>query len=515
MKNLTHLRYLGGNLLLALFGGLLSSQAYPDTGLWIAIFPAVALILVAIIRSSPRQSLGVGFIGGLAWYASQIPWMTAYLGPVPWLALSILEALIFAAGAYLINVAYVFFKRSHHTLWSNTLLALSVSSLWTAREWVSSNWPYGGFPWSTVAMSQSDSPFAGIAYWGGQTAISFSLVFATALIVFGYRELNPAHWHGSLTAVLVFLVFAIPALTPLNTNAEAGWLNVAAVQGNANAGLFANETPGTILKNHLDASKPLLSATNKPNVVIWPENAADLSPLSNFDAQWSVTRFVDELKTPLIFGTITSRGQDFFNSSVLWQPRIGPTDYYDKKRPVPFAEYVPDRAFWSLIDPEQIALIAKGYTFGTRDGIFELKQGRVGVMICFEVAVADISRDLVKQGAKLIVVQTNNSDFGHTNESAQQLAIAKLRAIETGRAVVNISTVGISALIYPNGAVSQSLPSFKAGILQSSLPLRTSITPAMAFGPSLDEVINFSAIAQSLFLVWLRFVYRRKKKHNG
>jgi apolipoprotein N-acyltransferase len=514
MSKASHIRYVGVNHALGLVGGLLSSQAYPNSGLWFMIFPAVALILIGIVRSSPRQSLGVGFAAGLAWYASQIPWMTAYLGPTPWLALSTLEALIFAAGAYLLNVAYLFFKRGQHTMWSNTLLSLSVASLWTAREWVASNWPYGGFPWSTVAMSQSESPFAGIAYWGGQTAISFTLVFATALLVFGYRELNPAHWHGSLTMTLLFVVVAIPALTPLSTVPQAGTINVAAVQGNANAGLFSNEAPGTFLKHHLDASAPLLKSASKPDVIVWPENAADINPLANFDAEWTIRRFVDEAATPLIFGTITHRSSNFYNSSILWQPRIGPTDFYDKKRPVPFAEYVPDREFWSKIDPEQIALIGKGYNFGTRDGIFELKQGRVGVMICFEVAVADISRDLVRDGATLLVVQTNNADFGRTNESAQQLAIAKLRAIETGRAVVNISTVGISALIFPNGAVLSELQSFEPGIMQANLPLRTEITPAVAFGPSLDLVINFSAIAQALFLVWLRFVYRREQKRG-
>ena len=501
-------------LLFGIAGGLLSSQAYPNANLWIAIFPAISLVLYAIVVVSPAKSLLIGFFAGLSWYASQIPWMTAYLGPTPWLALSILEALIFAAGAYLINVAYLFFRRSQHTIWSNMILSLSIASLWTAREWVASHWPYGGFPWSSVAMSQSASPFAGIAFWGGQDAITFALVFITALVVFGWRELNPKHWHGSLTATLVLIVILVPALTPLETNSESGEINVAAVQGNANAGLFANEEPGSILQNHLDASAELLKSTNKPDVVIWPENAADLNPLGNFDAQWAVTRFVDNMKVSLIFGTITSRDNDIYNSSILWQPRIGATDYYDKKRPVPFAEYVPDRDFWRLLDREQIDLIARGYTFGTRDGIFVVKQGKLGVMICFEIAIPELSHDLVRQGAQLLVVQTNNADFGRTNESAQQLAIAKLRAIETGRAVVNISTVGISALIFPNGVVSQELPSFKAGVMQHSLPLRTSLTPAIILGDIGSVINNFSALAQALFLLWLRTMHRRKVRRE-
>ena len=514
MKIFSRFRDSLGNLTLGVLGGLLSSQAYPDAGIWLAIFPAIALILVAITRSSPKGAILVGFFSGFAWYASQIPWMTAYLGPVPWLALSTLEALVFAVGAYFINLAHLLFKRSQHTMWSNLALGLSFGSLWTAREWVANHFPYGGFPWSSVSMSQSASPFAGLAFWGGQTVITFSLVLLTSLITFGFRELNPKHWHGSLTAALVFTIIALPALTPLATAAQQGTLKVAAVQGNANAGLFANERPGTILQNHLDASAPLLKQKTKPDIIIWPENAADLNPLANFDAEWAVTRFVDQGKTPLILGTITSRGDNYFNSSVLWEPRVGPVDFYDKKRPVPFAEYVPDRAFWSLIDPEQIALVAKGYTFGTRDGIFHVADTKLGVMICFEVAIPEISRDLVLDGAQLLVVQTNNADFGHTNESTQQLAIAKLRAIETGRAVVNISTVGKSALIFPNGALLNQLPSFEAGILQGDLPLRSAITPAILFGQTIDTVINYSAFAQVAFLIWLRFWFKRRRGHS-
>jgi apolipoprotein N-acyltransferase len=507
------LRHLVLPVLTGISGGLLSSQAFPDSNIWFAIFPALALILFGVTAVSPRASLLVGFLAGLTWYASQIPWMTAYLGPVPWLALSTLEALIFAVGGYCLNLAHLFFKRHEHTMWSTTVLALAVASIWSAREWLAYHIPYGGFPWSSVAMSQSASPFAGIAYWGGQTAITFALVFLTALLLFGWRELNPRQWHGSLTAVLVAAVVLFPALTPLEIEADAGALKIAAVQGNANAGLFANEEPGSILKNHLDASAELITDKVRPAVIIWPENAADLNPLGNADSAWAITRFVDQSKVPLIFGTITSRGNKFFNSSILWQPRIGATDFYDKKRPVPFAEYVPDRAFWRMLAPDLIDMVSWGYEFGKRDGIFEVNGHKLGVMICFEVAIDEIPRDLVRSGAQLLVVQTNNSDFGKTNESTQQLALAKLQAIATGRAVVNISTVGTSALIYPNGAVSAQLPAFEAGTLRGELPLRTQVTPATLYADSLNLVINSSALAQVLFLVWLRINKRRQQAH--
>jgi apolipoprotein N-acyltransferase len=478
--------------LFGLAGGLISSMAYPDNSIWVAIFPATALMLYAISSSSAKQSLVVGLVTGFTFYASQIPWMTVYLGPVPWLALSTLEAIIFAVGAWAINR----FFRTRRTQ-APIITAAGVAILWVAREWLACNFPYGGFPWSRLALSQSNSPLANWVYWGGISWLSFIIVFATVLVMLTWTsKLRPAYWPTSPVALILVLIFLVPQLTPTSTKSKADTIDVAAVQGNANAGLFANPKPGSILKNHLDASKQLLATKQKPDVLIWPENAADQNPLNQGLAKTQVRNFVDEVNAPVIFGTITSRGQNIYNSSILWLPNIGPVDWYDKKRPVAFGEFVPDREFFRLLAPDLIDLIPRGYSFGTRDGIFELPKldTKLGTMICFEVAVDDITRDLVQQGAELLVVQTNNSDFGTTNESAQQLAIAKLRAIEGGRVVVNISTVGLSAIVLPSGEVIDSLEAYKPGLMRQHLELLVDKTPAMLFGGSIDLIINFAAL---------------------
>lgn len=494
-------------IVLSLFGitgGIISSMAYPDNAIWFAIFPATALMIHAITAATTKTSWIVGLFTGFSFYASQIPWMTVYLGPVPWLALSVLEAAIFSIGALAINLSW-------HTKilrQSPILRSAAIASLWVAREWLACNFPYGGFPWSRLSLSQSNSPLANWVFWGGDSLLSFVIVFVTVLIMLTWaKQLKPTNWAMSPVAAIVAMVFVVPLITPTNGAAEDGKIDIAAVQGNANAGLFANPQPGSILTNHLSASKPLLRQKS-PDVVIWPENAADQNPLENSSAKARIASFTSKLNTPLIFGTITSRGGEIYNSSILWKPNVGAVDWYDKKRPVAFGEFVPDREFYRLLAPDLIDLIPRGYSFGTRDGIFQVptenhSSVNLGTMICFEVAVDDITRDLVRQGAQLLLVQTNNSDFGTTNESAQQLAIAKLRAIESGRAVVNISTVGLSAVIMPTGEVVNSLPSYQAGLMRNNLPLRSSLTPAMAVGGYVDVVNNFSALGQLLVIFWI------------
>jgi len=211
----------------------------------------------------------------------------------------------------------------------------------------------------------------------------------------------------------------------------------------------------------------------------------------------------------LIFGTVTKRDK-LFNTSVLWLPKKGVADWYDKTRPVPFAEYVPDRAFWSKIAPDLIGLLDYDFAPGKRDGIFKLGDKSAGTLICFEIAVDQVSRQLVNGGAEVIFSQTNNSDFGKSDEAYQQLAIARLRAIETGRALVNISTVGPSAVFLPDGSAQNYLSAYKRGFMVDTVPLRTSKTPAMFMTEPLE--LGFAAVALVLSLLLLASKTKRRLK---
>jgi apolipoprotein N-acyltransferase len=361
-------------------------------------------------------------------------------------------------------------------------------------------------------------------YFGGQSLLTFVIALICALAVTWTFEVRASGWRTAASAysiALTIVLVALPVSTNLPTSAENGSLVIAAVQGNANAGLFANAERGSILRNHLEATKLIPSKANGQNIdlVVWPENASDINPLGDAAAGNTIRRLVDDkLKVPLIFGTITRRGDELFNSSIFWQPGVGATDWYDKKRPVPFAEYVPDRDFWYSLAPDLIGMISHGYTFGTRDGIFDLGARPLGVLICFEIAIDDISRDLVNSGAQVILSQTNNSDFGHSDETFQQVAIAKLRAIETGRAVVNDSTVGVSAVFGPDGTVLDQLPTFEPGVMVTKVPLRTSVTPAMAIGSSLDLAVNLAAgllISLSISRKPLRRLVSRRERESA
>ncbi|NDD25722.1 MAG: apolipoprotein N-acyltransferase [Actinobacteria bacterium] len=235
--------------------------------------------------------------------------------------------------------------------------------------------------------------------------------------------------------------------------------------------------------------------------MVWPENSSDLDPLNNTEARTLISDFVTkELKAPLLFGNKTFRGSDFFNEVDLWLPETGLADWYDKKRPVPFGEYVPNRDFFMALAPDMIGLIGWDMSPGQRDGIFRVRENDlVGSLICFEVTIDELHYDLIDQGASALMVQTNSSDFGKSVQGVQLAAISRMRAIETGRTVVSISTVGVSGIYGPDGTVISELESFKPGAMVADIQLRSDKTPAMIYG----RFIEPTAFALTLLLSFM------------
>jgi apolipoprotein N-acyltransferase len=131
-------------------------------------------------------------------------------------------------------------------------------------------------------------------------------------------------------------------------------------------------------------------------------------------------------------------------------------------------------------------MVPRDYTFGTRDPVMTVGDAIAGIAICYDIVDDGLFRSMLANNANVIFAPTNNSDFGRTDEGIQQLGIARMRAVETGRAVVNISTVGVSAVIAPDGGDLDRLEPFTAGVMVADVPLSTIFTPASVIGLPLE-----------------------------
>jgi apolipoprotein N-acyltransferase len=119
---------------------------------------------------------------------------------------------------------------------------------------------------------------------------------------------------------------------------------------------------------------------------------------------------------------------------------------------------------------------------GESVGVLDAGGARLGDLICFEVVYDGLVHDVVDRGAEYIVVQTNNATFGFTDESEQQLAMSRLRAVEFGRTVVVSATSGISAIVAPDGTVARSSLLFTPAVFVEDIARRHSTTIALRLG---------------------------------
>jgi len=474
---------LWGAVLIAVGGGLVYDLGFPSAGIWPLAFAGIALALVALIGRRSWSAALVGFAFGLAFYLPHVSWTSLYLGPVPWLALSFLESAIVAGGAVLIALAYRWMPQLSDARWVRLLaLPALVAGLWCVREAATGSLPYGGFPWGRAALSQSQSPFAESVSWIGSTGLGFLMVAIVAAAIEwvrlqGWRDLRAT----VMSSVAVVGLLLLGMLVPAWATTSNGQLRVASVQGDGPAGYFDERSPGDVLAAQLDATRPILDEPGV-DVLLWPEGGSDIDPTRSESTARLFDSLSEQLDAPVVLNTVTTNGAEFFNTSLLWRAGEGAVASHSKRHPVPFGEYIPDRWFYDAIVPDLTGLIQRGYTPGTDAPVFDLGTAVTGLAICFDVIYDDLIWEGARGGAELYMFQTNNADFRGTDENEQQLAIARLRAIETGRSVVNISTVGTSQVIDPAGRTIDSLPAYEPGAMVTDVELRTGLTPSVVLG---------------------------------
>lgn len=487
-------------------GGLVLDAAFPDIGWWPLAFVGVAFALASLIGRSVGGALLVGSVFGAAFWFVHVSWTTRYLGIVPWFGLAGAETVFWAVGSIPIMLAYRWLPRVLPATWGRlVVLPVLVGGLWTMRELVMGSWPYTGFPWGRIGMSQSESPLASLASWVGVTGLTFLMVAFTAAVLEWVRLARFRDLRTVIpAAILAVVLLAVPAFPTTGT----GSLRVGSVQGNGPSGYFDPRAPGDVLNAQLEATSPLLDENF--DLLVWPEGSVDADPLSDQGTARMLDALAARVDAPLLVNAATARGKDIFNTSILWTAGEGPAAVHDKTHPVPFGEYVPDRWFFEALVPDLVGLIGREYTPGTNPPLVDLGGIGIGLAICFDVIYDDVLWEGARGGAELYVFQTNNADFRDTDENLQQLAFARMRAIETGRAVVNISTVGTSQVIAPDGAVVDALPAGEAGTMLTDVPLREGLTPAVLIGSAVQAIVGWGS-ALALLAVGLVVLLRGRR----
>ena len=480
-------------MLTALAGGLALAVAFPPVGIWPMAVVGPALLVIALWQQRARTAMAAGLVFGLAFFFPLLTWL-ANVAWYVWTALAVTEALVFAVlclGQWLLL---------RLRAWP-----LAVAAWWVSAEAVRSRWPWA-FPWGRLAMSQSAAPTAKWSAVGGPVFLTFLIALTGTclawLIVSLRRRLAaaeagaPPRVRGRIVPALALVACAgltvagalVPA-DPLGPGGRQHTATVAAIQGNVphTRNLPALLRATTVTENHAAATDRLAArirqgALPAPDVVIWPENSTDQDPRFDPHIFNVISGAVTTIRRPVLVGAVLQDPQR--NTGALWLPGRGPVGYYVKRQLVPFGEVIPMRSLLDKITSLP-SLQPNNFTPGHRAVVFDIGKIRLGDVICYEISFDGLVSSEVAAGANLLTMQTNDADFeldGQTGETTQQLAMARMRAIEYDRSVVVASTTGISAIIAPDGSLIAHTSTWRQAEIEARVPLVTTSTLAVRLG---------------------------------
>jgi apolipoprotein N-acyltransferase len=488
--------------LVAVGAGLLAVLAFPRFGIWPVAIVSVALLSLAVDGRRSRTAAWIGYLYGLAFMVPLVSWTSLNVGPAPWLILAAASAAFFAGLAAVLPL----------------LSRLPVPPLWTGAAWVleefcRDRFPFGGFPWGRLAFSQAESPLRWFAAVGGAPLVTFAVATAGGGLALAFGALRTRSTRTiaiGLVACVCVPLLGLLLSWPLNPGSptEGRTATVAAIQGGLpDLGLKFESTAREVLFNHVRETLRLAreirdGTAPQPSLVLWPENSSDVDPYTDPVARREITEAARAVRAPILVGAILPGpgAHHRRNVGILWSPTTGPGAQYVKRHPVPFGEYIPLRPLAEWVSPA--AKQVTDMVAGSGTGLLRGAPFPIGDVICFEVAYDGLVHSSVTAGAQLLVVQTNNSTFRHSPETYQQLAMSQLRAVETGRTVVQVATTGMSAVIAPDGSIlDRSGPLFAPAILDDRVPIRSVLTIADRLGPLPEYLLAGLAAAGLLFVI--------------
>lgn len=518
-------------VVLAAIGGAATYLSFPPIGWWWTAPLGVALAVVAVMpwdsgprpdpsstyerhtqhHAGPLGAFGLGVVYGFVFFILLVFWVGTYVGSYAAFGLALIESLylgLFAAGTSMMLRAL---HRSRLHVPAYLLTAVCIAAWWSAVEWLRSSWPWNGFPWGRLAFGQADGPLLHLVSVATTAGLSFLVaLIGVSLAMFAAAwqwkhvplasALRAPTWLAGCVLVLIVAATAF-AISPANNGQHAPQgpeqFTVTAIQGNVpRMGLDFNAQRRAVLDNHVAVSLDYAQHVRDgelpaPDLVVWPENAADVNPLVDPAAGADVNATVAELGAPTLIGTVIATGTrenpSATNTMLLWDPERGDIDHHDKYYVQPFGEWLPWRPLWERLFP--IARTAGYFVPGAHE--FTVRDGDtiIGVATCFEIAFTDAARQAVTNGARILTVPTNNATFGYSDMTYQQLAMSQVQAAEHHIPVVVAATSGVSAIVDENGRVLAQTDIFTPGFLTETFGAVRTGTLATRLGSTVEYVL--------------------------
>ena len=483
--------------LVAIVAGLLVAFSLPPWGWWPLAFAGIALFATCKPTSN-RARFMFGAMFAFAWLAPGMAWMWFLTAPG-----YVIAALLFSAlhGIAAMITGAIADQHKYR--------AIVGPLAHTLAEALRFSFPFGGVPLATLAISQAASPIAPIVRVGGPLLLTY-IVLQIGFLLANLREIETSKHavHALLIAVVVIAILPIAGSIAPHGHEIGRTLNIAAVQGGGPQGTLAiNTNSRDVVIRHLDATQMIAdgSATtgNQLDLVIWPENVIDVNSFSSSIERTEVAVQSARLNAPFLVGITEDLDNRFFtNAQVVVNTDGSLGDRYDKVRRVPFGEFLPMRGLLEAVGAP-VDRIPRDAMAGHDTAILRAADTTIAVVISWEVFFAGRANEGVERGATLLVNPTNGSSYTGTILQTQQIASSRLRALETGRWLVQVSPTGFSAFISPSGQVFDRTGVSEQRVITRQVQLRSGRTIYSYLG-DMPFILIMSASLIALLIVGRR-----------
>ena len=448
-------------------GGLLWASL-PPIGWWPAGVIGVVL-LGCIPAATVRARALLGGVAGLVLFGAALRWLWPFTG----VGVAVLVALQagFLATASAVSPAG-----------RGRLVALPGALVLV--EALRHRWPLSGLPMAGLELGQVEGPLANVAPYLGPLGVVLAVGGIAAVATRILRDGGVGRVRSAvLLIVLVGLIAVVPA-APGTTSLDR--VDAIVVQGGGPRGVVSvGSDPAVPYRRHLAATREL--DAGGADLVVWPEDVVDVDGRFTGSTQAvTLSRIARDLSTVLVVGVVEDADaragsvRRFRNAAIAIGPDGSIVDRYDKQIRVPFGEYVPWR---SVVDRfADLSLIPREAVAGVGPPVLDTPAGRLGTVISFEGLFARRVRAAARAGGELLVVPTNSSSYATVDAPAQQVAAARLRALEAGRDLVLASPTGYSAVVTADGTVVARSPLGDMAVLRELVTRRGGDTPYVRFG---------------------------------
>ncbi len=502
-------------------GGLLFA-AFPPLewggAVWIALVP----LMLAAGAVSPRRAARLGFLAGVVFWLASV-WWVIRVSAVGWIMLALYCALYFMPFAAAVSW---WMRRIGTGRWpANVGLMILAAAAWAGFEFIRSTF-LTGFPWNPLGATQyRNIALIQIAGWGGVYAVSALIVWVNAAVVLTLlRYAREGLWRRRVHPELIF-AFAAVVLAM-----SVGWrvlkaeptptraFRVALVQPNIPQDDKWTPEKFEMIYNRLRDLTAAASRAGQADLIVWPETAVP-DDVRNSERSFDLVRELAAGGVPILLGSMDTAwlddGPRYFNSSFLFDTNAAILQVYDKRHLVIFGEYVPLQPFVPFV--RALTPIQESFSAGTTSTVFRLERPDIAfsVLICFEDTVARLARESVRNGARLIINQTNDAWFDPSAASKQHMIQCVFRCVENRVPGVRSTNTGISCCIDRNGRIHAVLDDGRGHVRVSGFRTAAVAVPGdampLTFYTRQGDVFAGSCAALAVaFLVVARARERRK-----